>query len=455
MPNAPQKLVPIAIALVLAIAPLAAADVVIGKQGQTFSVLGGTYGALVPEGSATGGENPVLMLETRLPGQEPKLLLVPGTEDAQWEEAPTLVYEDASDTLFLVWIGRVSTLHPVVSLIGYGPDGWTEHIELVGNPFVAKSHPAVAVTRDSFLRLDPLVGPVESLRTVVHLVWAQEEAADQWAAVYAPVMFVDGAYTRHSPILHLEDVLSEVGADDIAVATPHWTAPVLRPGRDTGTVIIGFASSTGSRFRTAEIHLVPADLIRLAGDARAHIIDTGARVDTPEGRRLLADGARAHIIDTGIAFDVNIVRSLADAARAYIVDSGGTIASDDELRRVADGARAHIIDTGVSLSHGLRRAVVQASRSTLVQVSADEGGEHFLAFGSLSSRPTPAAATEESSVFLSRRGSDAIVAWSDDARVFYLESEGDAWSEVRTIELGTRLGVAEALEGLERRIGDR
>jgi hypothetical protein len=347
----------------------------------------------------------------------------------------------------------------MMNLIGFGPDGWSERIELVGNPFAAKSPPAVAVTRDSFRSVDAAGAATEVVRTLVHLVWGQEGESG-WDAMYAPVLFVDGAYTGQTPLLRLDGVVPAPADPAAAAAAPRLTVPVVRPGGDAASVVVGFDSPADARFRTVEIRLVAADLVRLAGEARAHIIDTGARAETPDELRSIADGARAHIIDTGVTFDPHIVRSLADGARAHIIDTGVTVRSDDDLRRLASEARAHIIDTGVSMSQGLRRiASGEMGTSARVAIPTVDGAEaeHLLVLNALSARPTPPVPADGVEVFLSKRGSDAILAWSDadGSKVFYLESEGGAWSSQRVLELGPGLSAAEAFAGLDSRISGR
>lgn len=445
--------------LVVGVASPARAGVVIGAEGQAFSALTGTYGDLVAGGVATDADSPVLVLEVKRPNESAQRLLVPDSEDWRWEDAPALVYEDASRTVYLVWVSWSSPLHPAMNLIGFGPDGWSERIEVTGDPYAAKSAPAVALTRDTLLGLGADGELAQLERTLLHLVWTQEGAGGAWEAMYAPVLFVDGMYVGQTPILRLDEL---VPADEALTGPVSMTAqvnsPVVRPGRDATSVVVGYHAGTTGLFRTVGIQLVPADLARLAGGARAHIIDTGARAETPTELRSIADGARAHIIDTGIAFDPNVVRSLADGARAHIIDTGVTVRSDDDLRRLAADARAHIIDTGVSLSHGLRRAVsAQAKVSAQLTVGSTEerAGEHVLFVSAASDRAAPDLPVGDVSVFLSKRGTDAIIAWSDGTGVFYRETEGSEWSAVRTIEVGPNLGTAAAFEALAERISHR
>ena len=46
-------------------------------------------------------------------------MLIPGTLDTASESSASLLYEDDSRTVFLVWESRINGIHPVLKLAGF------------------------------------------------------------------------------------------------------------------------------------------------------------------------------------------------------------------------------------------------------------------------------------------------------------------------------------------------
>jgi hypothetical protein len=72
-----------------------------------------------------------------------------------------------------------------------------------------------------------------------------------------------------------------------------------------------------------------------------------------------------------------------------------------------------------------------------------------------SARPTPATGTEDVNLYLSGNGREVLVSWLQNGMVYYRESRGQGWSEVRPLRLGNELDLERARELLERRADDR
>ncbi|MES1211883.1 MAG: hypothetical protein ABUL63_06070, partial [Acidobacteriota bacterium] len=285
------------------------------------------------------------------------------------ENSPSLIFEDKSETLFLVWESRVNGIFPVLMLGGLDAGQWLQPVQVNGNPMSDKTSPQIAVTHDSYQVTE---SQEIRQRTVIHLLWGEENGAGAYETFYAPVILANGSFIGKTPIYRLNDF------DDasVAVGLPPLDSGLLhalriQPGRDGQTVVAAFISPVTRRIITLEIDVLPAQLGMLADDARAHIVDIGRRLSFPAKIQQIADGARAHIIDIGRAFQPEIAMSLANQVRDQILASGGM----QNVTLVADAARAHIIDIGAKLSgRGLRSLNAEATTLQTAEIAADPSG---------------------------------------------------------------------------------
>ena len=75
-----------------------------------------------------------------------------------------------------------------------------------------------------------------------------------------------------------------------------------------------------------------------------------------------------------------------------------------------------------------------------------------------SDRPVPAVGDGAAAIFPSRDGEDLLVGWKAEGstRIRYVESRGDRdggeWSEERTLTIGDKVDLLQAIELLQRRI---
>jgi hypothetical protein len=437
-------------------------EAVLGSKGELYVAKAGSYGQLFPGGKETAPTNPVLALDvTRADGKEERLL-VEGTQGPDVEKLPFLFFEEASETLYLVWERSTTLIHPSLMLSGY--DGsWLTPFEIIGNPLAPKASPQLAVTRDSYEE-EGEDGPVTHHRTILHLVWREENGSGVSETFYTPIFLEDGTFLGRSPVYRLVDFDTGVTAELAPAALPQVAlVSKVQRGRDERTLVVAFTSPATGRLAILEIDALPAQLSRLAGEARGHIIDLGAKL-FPAKIQSLAQETRSHVMKHGGSFHPEVVQSLADQVQAFILAQGSVPGST--LKVIADGARGHIIDLGAKLSgRGLRSATLASStvaNTVEIQSSDLEASSEVSAFlpqllqiRVASSRPVPPVGSSEIAVFMTERGQDVIVAWVDGNRVLYRESAGEGWKDTLEIKLSPSLDLARAYEILEQRVKNR
>lgn len=442
-------------------------DAALGANGEIFRLRTGTFGELFPgQGSPAVRANAALALDVVSPDGRTERHLVPGTDDAEVEKAPSLIYERASGTVFLVWQSYGSLIYPTVKLAGFGGDAgdaWLSQVEgTIGSPYAPKTPPQFTLTRDSYSELAEDGTQRTRQRTIMHLIWGEEDSSGAQQTLYTPVIFENGVYAGRSKIYNLNGFdTAEASATSAtsAIAAPQaLPAPMIRSGRDGRTVVAAFASGDSRRLISVEIDVLPKELIQLADKARAHIIDIGHRLSYPGNRQAIADQARAHIIDIGFAFHPEIVQAMAEKARADILGSG----PQQPLVNVANGARAHIIDIGARLAgRGLRTLGESARTADIVQVERAAPGDaptgDLIQFRVAASLQAPQTGPGAAKLFSSETGTNLLIAWSDGQKVFYRDRDANAgdpgsWSNTREIKLTDGLDVAKAYTILEERV---
>lgn len=457
-----QRLIVLLSSLSLAAtAPLSAQQgAALGPAGEVFLAKTGTYSELFKGNDPTQSKNPVLALEIVKPGETTKRYLVPTTGGTEIELAPSLLFEESSDTVFLLWESRLYGIFPVLKLAGFDGKKWIDPIE-IGNPTAMKSSPQFAITQDNY---NVLAEEDQRVRTrmIVHLLWGQETGNGSAQILYTPIILENGAFTGapHEQIFDLGDLDPSASAAGLLPELPGNLAAALRlrPGRDGQTVVAVFTSPKTRRVVSVEIDLLSAELSLLAGEARSHIIDIGRKASYPSNIKLVAGEARSHIIDIGRrVFHTEIARSIADQIHDDIVSNDG----QDNIERLADIARSHIIDIGARLSgRGLLQATGAAVSVTVeipgsTPTSSDEPLQHILQFRLASSRPAPEVGASDVTLFASKSGKDVLVAWAEPQRVLYYESRGDEWRELQEIKLSASVDLEKAYLILEQRMSRR
>lgn len=414
---------------------LAAAEqgATLGRDGEVFFAKTGTYGELFKGGEPAQNQRPVLALEIVKPGEPTLRLLVPTTAGPEAELAPSLLFEESSNMLFLLWESRsVSYEHPVLKLAGFDGLRWIDPVE-IGNAQAMKTSPQLVILRDRY-KVDVDGETVTRSRTIVHLLWGEETPGGFAQTFYTPIILENGAFSGVSEeqIYDLSALDPSPAARNVPELPVNATAALrLQAGRDSQTVVASFISPETRRIVSVEIDALPAEL------------------------SLLADGARGHIIDIGRRFfHSEIATSLADQIQARILATQGK----EELEQLADIARGHIIDIGAKLSgRGLLQAT-GAAVSRIVEVpgsSPENPLQHLFQFRLASSRTVPEIGAGDVTLFASKTGKDILIAWATPQRVLFHESEGDEWRSFQEIKLTAGVTLQKAYEILEQRMSRR
>ena len=430
----------------LALAGAAAADgiQVLGSDGTIYNLLDDTYAALFGDGGEAEGDSRVLGLERIAPDGTSQRYLVPETSSASAEVAAQLVYDQATDTVFVLWEGILNELHPLLFLASFQDDGWGGVQEISGDPFARKGHPQLGVTRDRDQTRTSEDG--EALRTTLHIVW-WEETSGGTRKRYAPVVVSSGAtgYTWH-PTWDLSSFLEAVDAPPVAAYTELVR---LAPGSTSNNVLVGFLTTGGDRIASVEANVLPPALAGLADAARFHITVSGLRWDSIE---TLAADVERFIRETGDGFDPEALDFLAEHTAAALRNErlplGGT-----DLGDLGDAARFHIINSGLRIAnHGISSN--DAYQLIEVERLDQPGTFDVLKISVLSDRPVPAEAEGPFDLFLSVDGRHAIVSWRiESGSVAYVESTDDGWGPARYLTLREGFSLEDAhamLDGLAR-----
>lgn len=445
---------------------LASADpreAVLGGDGELYLIETGTYRSLFSEGTAASPDHTVLALDIVRSDKERQRLLVPSTQGPEVERSPYLVFEDSSDSLFLVWETQIN-VYPRLNLVSWTEGEWSEVIEVSGNPFTNKGTPRLTVTRDTYRTRDMDGKLVSRNRTVIHLAW-WEETAGGIKVLYAPIVLLDGVYLGWNPVYVLNELdMGGVGFGG-EVSQRLLETLAIQPGTDGGSVVVGFANPLTGSLVSLRVGVVPGDLSFLGDEIRAHIVVLGAKY-LPDNPVALADAVRAHIVVLGLSLDPSITAYLADQARAYILDGGSKVAPA-EIENFADEVRAHIVVLGARLLHGdvHETPSTAVAKSQVVEIENGPAGEgapggipepaHILEFRLVSRWPAPGTGDGPTSLYLSNSGRQALITWEGKEALHYRETRGSAWSRVHSLKLDETLDLTRAYQVLQQRVRSR
>jgi hypothetical protein len=442
-------------------APVLAQDgtAALGAAGEVYLPKAGAYKDLFPKGHDTAPSNTVLAIDLILPGAAAQRLLVPYTTGTDVESSPAVLFEDDSSTLFLLWASQVNSLSSVLMLASFDGTNWGQPIQITGNPFSSKTSPQLAITRDSFSAADSSGNTAPRHRTIVHVVWEEQTASGNADVLYTPVILEEGTYLGWAPVYNLNDMVGRTSSGSSSTPSDALVqSPVLLSGRDSRTLVVGFASAETRTVSAVEIDILPEELSLLAEACRANIIDLGRNL-YPNYLQTMADKSVADIVSRGTAFQADIVNYIAGQVHDLILANRGT--SSDDLTALSEKARANIIDLGARLSgRGLRdpggndKALIESIVS--VDPTADTSApSNLIHFRVASSRPVPQMGSTGTQLFLSETGDDAIVAWTDSGKILYLQSQGTGWSNQKQINLTGSLDAPHAFDILKQRARSR
>lgn len=441
-------------------APVVAQDgtAAIGAAGEVYLSKVGAYKDLFPKDHATAANNTVLAVDLLQPGAAPQRLLVPYTTGADIETSPAVLFEDDSNTLFVVWASQGNSLSSVLMLASFDGTNWGPPIQITGNPFSSKTSPQLAISRDSFAVTDSSGNSTTRHRTIVHVVWEEQGTGGNADTLYTPVILEEGTYLGWAPVYNLNDMVGRTpSGSNFAPSDLLVQSPVLQRGRDARTLLVGFASAETRRLSTVEIDILPEELSVLAAGARANIIELGRDL-YPNYLQVFADKSYSNIVATGTAFHDDVVHYIATRVHDLILANRGTSSTD--LAALSEDARANIIELGSRLSgRGLRdsASLDKALVESIVSVTSQDPNvpSNLIHFRVASNRPTPQMGSNSTQLFLSETGDDAIIAWTDSGKVLYLQSQGTGWSSQKQINLTSSLDAPHAFDILKQRARSR
>jgi hypothetical protein len=437
-------------------------ETALGSDGTVYQVRAGVYSDLFPGGRVTDRSNSVIALDVMKPGAAPQRILAPDSSGSDADSSPSVVFEDDSQTVFLLWESAIN-IHPVLKLAAFDGSQWSNAITVTGNPFAAKTAPQFTITRDSYEMTDDAGSSAARHRTILHLIWQEQGAGDQLQTFYTPIIINDGVYIGWNPVYNLDDFLPALPPAFGAPADVQTTllgAPFIQGGRDERTIVVAYTSPSRGQLATVEVDVLPEQLLQLADKARSHIIDIG-RTYYPQDLPTLAEQARSHIIDIGVAFHSEIGQSIGDQVKAEILS-----ATVGDLPSLAEQARSHIIDIGAKLSgRGLRSPSGDDPLTRIVEVDGTPGSAappdatqspyHLLQIRAAGTWPAPRVGPGTVRLFVSQTGEDMIVSWAQADRVLYRNSQAGGWSDPRTLLFSDSLDINKSYDILDQRIRHR
>ena len=446
----------IGLAVVAAVPPAAGIElgISVGRDGELYVLRQGTYEELFPGQGLAAPGNAVLAVDVVRPDRATDRLLVPGTETADTEDGASILFEDQSGTLFVLWQARVNVIHSRLQLAGLHGGEWTELVEVSGNPFGWKSSLQLAVTRDTF-HTESSDGALETwVRTVAHLLWWEEGPAGEPLPHYSPVTFLNGVYTGWNPVFLLEGFdPAEAAGSLVEHDSPVARAPRIEAGRNGQSVVLAFVSTATGALVTTSVEVLPGEVAFIADIVRHQIVDLGREYrDKPDA---LASKVRHQIVDLGRRLGLH--PSFAAYAAQSAADEIVAALPAENPRNLAERVRHQIVDLGARMTdRGLNRANAAARLQVLETSSGDSGAPpNLVCLLEASVREVPQTGELENALFLSPSGREVVASWVEDGVVYYRESRGAGWSDGRPLRLGSQLPLAQAREILERRADER
>jgi len=441
--------------LLTGLAASASPETALGPNGVVFTLTTGNYGDLFPGGNAAKADTRVLKLQADSSSGRHESYLVPGSEGTEVEVSASLVVEESSDTVYLVWQSWYSILHSRLYLSGFGPDGWLEPIEISNEPFAMVSSPRLAVTRDEFdLVEDGQI--VTHQRTVLHLVWVEEGSTSK-QILYAPVFLLDGKHVAMDGITNLSAlVAADDGTPAPAINDELLSTLTLRTNNESHSVTLAFTDSASGQVISLDLQVVAGELTSLADDFSDYlsgmVVNEGG-LDSSQLRQI-ADRARAHLIDIGYRIHPALLNHLAAETQSYIASQP---AGTDSAHLIA-GSRAHLIDIGAQFDRPGIRMVSGGERAHLIDIGVaggTRGGlrDHQVRARVAARRQAPSTGSKPQ-LYVSSEGTHLLVSWQseDGSKLLYRESRDASWSTVNALNLGNGITLGQAESLLERRV---
>ena len=429
---------------------------VLGKGGDVYHVSVGTYGDLFPDGSETSAEAQVLQLQARRGSGAVESHLVPGSESDDSDRTPSLFFDASTEKLHVVWSSSNTSTLTRINLASFDGSQWSETIEVSGNIYSEKSAPRLAVTHDRFELAGEGSGG-SSTRTVLHVVWS-EDTTEGEKVMYAPVVLIDGQLASTWRRVHQLNgyVSQELAQDPFNTNVPEklLAAPTVDAAAETNAVVIGFADSGTGALVQLELSIPATELSELA-DSLANRLDASnlcERLDSEGSDALtsIAEEARVHIVVFGRRIHSRVLSPLAEDVKNVLIARAADLCAEGGLTSVSSEARVHIVVFGARAQEGELLARAEASKAHVLLAAAQEVGDdvyvqHLARLQVKSERAAPAIDEGEPTIFVSPKGSGAVVVWENGNALTYVESEaGGSWSNAYTLRIGSTLSRSEA-----------
>lgn len=439
-------------------------DVALGSDGTVYQVHADTYGKLFPGGKDAALANPVVALDVTPPDGSAKRILVPATSGADVESLPSVLFADDSQTVFLLWETELN-VHPVLQLAGFDGQKWSKVIQVTGNPFALKTSPQFTITRDAYPETIADGTTTTHHLITLHLLWQETGGTNTLETFYSPIVINDGVYIGWNPIYNLDSFLPVQAAAAAAVSggdvsTSLVSAPILQSGADARTIVVVYTSQAANRLAAIEIDALPEQLGDLAEKTRSHIVDLGRKNNGYPGNYVaLAEDTRSHIVDLGVAFQPQVILSIADQAKAEILAEG---AQGTDLIVLSEKVRSHIVDLGAQLSGWGLRSGNGGGLSKILQFNdnpdpsvgdSPASSSYLFQFRVASNLSVPKVGPGTVRLFASETGEDLIVSWAQADRLYYRNSRDDgSWSDPKQLVFSNNLNLDKAYQILDQRL---
>lgn len=439
------------------------ADVALGNGGEIYRVHAGNLVDLLGTEPGPGPTVPGLVLEIREPSAASSRLVVPGTANPDVEQNPLLLFDKGSGTLTVIWEAKPSTGKSTVQLIHFDGSEWSERHELISSRFGWTNSPLRTVTRDAY---DLSLGDGESVHTercTIHFAWRE---SDEGVAVvrYTPVLLVEGIYVGWNKTFTFESP----GDDGSATATAEIPQALYRNlslevSDDGRSVVLAFADALGRNVVSVHVGILPLELTYLSDEVREQVLALSDHFD-PADLSSLAGIMRGEIIHIGLRYSLQpaVVDYVSGQLDSWLAAAANQYQTVDEL---ADAARALTMGLtsslfGPSVTLTGTDAGAQILEIDLGDFLDGQGDpalpqpEQLLDLKIASRRATPETGAGATRIYTSSDGGQVLIAWetSTQDRVEYVESQGEGWSERRSLLLGDDLTLDRAYELLQHRM---
>lgn len=427
-------------------------DVALGRDGTVYFLKTGDCEDFLLTGKSCTAGAQILVLQVKQPGEAEQLLVVPATEDSWPEDSMSLLFEEASKSVFVVWESRLNGIHPQLNLASFGPAGWSDVVEVSGSPFSFKRTPQLAISHDTYAVEVNEGGKRTVHRTIVHLIWWEQSGGSELLR-YSPLVLEDGSFIGNNQTYVLNELLVSREQCQAGEIGPLSQAARILPGKEAGTIVIVFGDAAGAQLVAVEILVVPGAVSQLGRELKAWV-EARLAASPHLDRDVLATELHARLHQ--LAADLN--PALTDYLASQLEEFVREFDPAEGVSSLAEEARGQLIDVGARLLAGGIGAPIDAARGQLIDVgnrSIGQVREHQALVRSLACWPMPVTGAGPNLLLASPSGNKLIAAWVKDSVLMYRETGGPIWSDPLSLELGSTLSFDQAIEILDLRLDNQ